>query len=334
MASAGDCWSPITKKLAGIQRAAETDQVLPPTLAARWVRRISVARHVMMAGERGQTSTALLFAAFSRRGLPPSKSKRGSEAPDANWMGVSNAIFCGETYPRSCGIGVVDMVNKKAGSLGRWLAGWAVMTESAKPKSSNDALAIRQITLPVFCLARKLNLQNRRSVNFTARPIGARFLLHANARPMQRIVIIGSTGSGKSTLGRTLAAKFVPHTEMDTAALAARMDRARRRPFVSWWMPSPRSRPGVIDVPTAWRAIWFGCGPMISSGSTTAFPAYGMATAAWRTWRRVFDGERCCNGNEECSRAASGATQFLLWLLKTYWRNRRTILGGWRSTRI
>ena len=34
---------------------------------------------------------------------------------------------------------------------------------------------------------------------------------------MQRIVIIGSTGSGKSTLGRTLAAKFgVPHTEMDT----------------------------------------------------------------------------------------------------------------------
>ena len=36
----------------------------------------------------------------------------------------------------------------------------------------------------------------------------------------------------------------------------------------------------------------------------------------------MFDGERCCNGNEESLARSLGRDSILLWLLKTYWRNR------------
>ncbi|HOB02941.1 MAG TPA: hypothetical protein PLD41_13160 [Casimicrobium huifangae] len=52
------------------------------------------------------------------------------------------------------------MVNKKARSLGRWLAGWAVMTGAQSSQVIQRRFSnFDKSRFPVFCLARKLNLQ-------------------------------------------------------------------------------------------------------------------------------------------------------------------------------
>lgn len=143
-----------------------------------------------------------------------------------------------------------------------------------------------------------------------------------NARPMQRIVIIGSTGSGKSTLGRALAARLgVPHTEMDTLHWLPgwiERDDATFRELVDAFTAQPA---WVIDgnYSVARDLVW-------PRADTLIWLDYSFPRTAWqllrRTRRRVFDGERCCNGNEESLARSLGRDSILLWLLKTYWRNR------------
>lgn len=166
-------------------------------------------------------------------------------------------------------------------------------------------------------LARKLNLQ-----------IGdGRILPHArfvqNARPMQRIVIIGSTGSGKSTLGKALAAKLrLPHTEMDSLHWLPgwiERDDSSFRELVDAFTSQPA---WVIDgnYSVARDLVW-------PRADTLVWLDYGFPRTAWqllrRTRRRVFDGERCCNGNQESLMRSIGRDSILLWLLQSYWRNRR-----------
>ena len=139
---------------------------------------------------------------------------------------------------------------------------------------------------------------------------------------MQRIVIIGSTGSGKSTLGRTLAAKLgVPHIEMDSLHWLPgwiERDDATFRELVDAFTAQPA---WVIDgnYSVARDLVW-------PRADTLIWLDYSFPRTAWqllrRARRRLFDGERCCNGNEESLGRSLGRDSILLWLLKTYWRNR------------
>lgn len=139
---------------------------------------------------------------------------------------------------------------------------------------------------------------------------------------MQRIAIIGSTGSGKSTLANALATKLgLLHTELDTLH----------------WLPDWQERDDesfrvLVDAATA-RTGWVIDGGysevrdlVWGRADTIVWLDYGFARTAWqltrRTFRRNIRGDPCCNGNRESVWRSLGPDSILLWLLKTYWRNR------------
>lgn len=144
-----------------------------------------------------------------------------------------------------------------------------------------------------------------------------------NARPMQRIMIIGTTGSGKSTLARELSRRLgLPLTELDNLHwLPGWIERedADFRPLVEVATSGPRwiVEGGYSEVrDLTWgRAdalIWL----------DYSFPRTAMQLLR-RTWGRNLRGELCCNGNRESFLHTIGPDSILLWLLKSYWRNRR-----------
>lgn len=139
---------------------------------------------------------------------------------------------------------------------------------------------------------------------------------------MQRIAIIGSTGSGKSTLANALSAKLgFLHTELDTLN----------------WMPGWQERDAasfraLVDAATSkdgWvidggysevRDLVWGRADVI------VWLDYSFPRTAWRllgrTIKRNVRGDPCCNGNRESLSRSLGSDSILLWLLKSYWRNR------------
>jgi adenylate kinase family enzyme len=142
---------------------------------------------------------------------------------------------------------------------------------------------------------------------------------------MQRIVIIGTTGSGKSTFGRALAELLnYAHFELDdinwlpgwqereTADFRERVAVAAASP--QWVFVGNYSAVRDLLWPRADTIIWLDL-PFL----TTAMQL------ARRTYRRNVYGEPCCNGNRESWRRTLGHDSILLWLLKTYSKNRRTI---------
>lgn len=139
----------------------------------------------------------------------------------------------------------------------------------------------------------------------------------------QRIVVIGTTGSGKTTLASRLAQRLgCTHIEMDalhwepnwteapTEVFRERVQKAATHE--RWVMDGNYSVVRDIAWPAADTVVWLD---------------YPLPVILWRllrrTLRRVFLHEELWNGNRE-----RFATQFLtpnslfLWLFKTYWRRR------------
>lgn len=142
---------------------------------------------------------------------------------------------------------------------------------------------------------------------------------------MQRIAIIGSTGSGKSTLARELSGRLsLPHTELDSL----------------YWLPDWRERDpadfrALVDAATD-APRW-----VIDGGySEVRDLVWGRATAivwldysfsrtflqlARRTTRRNLLKEPCCGDNRESLRRSLSSDSIIMWLFKTYGRNRRML---------
>ncbi len=140
---------------------------------------------------------------------------------------------------------------------------------------------------------------------------------------MQRIAIIGSTGSGKSTLAAAIAAALgLVHTELDTLHWLPgwqERDDAGFRELVEATTAAPS---WVIDggYSEVRDLVW-------GRADTIVWLDYGFLRTAWQLTRRTvlrnFRGDRCCNGNRESLLRSIGPDSILLWLLKSYWRNRR-----------
>ena len=142
----------------------------------------------------------------------------------------------------------------------------------------------------------------------------------------KRIVVTGSTGAGKTTLARSLSKLLdIPHVELDalnwdadwTPVYPTEVFRQRVQDALAidaWVADGNYSAVRDLVWPKATTLLWLD---------------YPLRVLAWRllvrTLRRTLRKEELWNGNRE-----RFFTQFLsrdslfLWLLRSYWRRRRT----------
>lgn len=140
---------------------------------------------------------------------------------------------------------------------------------------------------------------------------------------MQRVLVIGNTGSGKTTLAAELSGRIgVPHVEMDAL----------------WWLPG-----WVESEPEAFRhrlrqatagGAWVACGNYHSHCVDLLWPQ--ADTIVWldyplrivlfrllrRTVRRIRRREQLWNGNEERWRALFARDSLVVWALKSRRKHR------------
>ena len=141
---------------------------------------------------------------------------------------------------------------------------------------------------------------------------------------MKRIVIIGTTGSGKTTLGKQISERLhIPHIELDALhwepnwqEAPAEIMRERVSGAVSgdaWVIDGNYS--SVRDI------VW-------SRADTIVWLDYSFAFIAWRlfgrTIRRIITREKLWGYNQEDWRAQFFSRDSLfLWLIQTYAKRRR-----------
>jgi len=147
--------------------------------------------------------------------------------------------------------------------------------------------------------------------------------LHRQNSNYQRIAVVGTTGSGKTTLAYRLAKLLgVAHVELDALhwgpnwtpppipvfreriAQALRGDR--------WVVDGNYSRVRDIVWGRADTVVWL----------DYALPLI-MGRLVWRTIRRIVTQEELWSGNREYLRAQLSRDSILLWALQTYRRRRR-----------
>lgn len=140
---------------------------------------------------------------------------------------------------------------------------------------------------------------------------------------MRRILVIGTTGSGKTTLAREAAARLgVPHGEQDAwqwlpdwqeaplEAFRAEVDRFTAQG--AWVMDGNYTKAQDIGWSRADTLVWLD------------YPApLVLGRLLRRTARRVLSREELWNGNRERLRAALSRDSLIVWFFRTHWRRRR-----------
>ncbi len=140
----------------------------------------------------------------------------------------------------------------------------------------------------------------------------------------QRIAVVGTTGSGKTTLAGQVAARLgIPHVELDA---------------LHWepnWQEAPWDVFGQRVVEALTGASWVVDGnytrvrPLIwQRADMVIWLDYSLPLVLWRLWwrtlRRTLTGVELWNGNRERFWVQFGTRDSLfLWALRTYWRRRR-----------
>ena len=140
----------------------------------------------------------------------------------------------------------------------------------------------------------------------------------------RRTLVIGTTGSGKTTLARRLAELWqLPHAEQDAwnhlpgwqeaplGNFRAQVDAFTAGP--AWVLDGNYTKAQDLSLARADTVIWLD------------YPA-GMVF--WqllrRTVRRMYSREELWNGNREAWRTLLSTNNILLWFFKTHWKRRRT----------
>lgn len=139
---------------------------------------------------------------------------------------------------------------------------------------------------------------------------------------LSRVIVIGTSCSGKTTFARDLAARLdVPHTELDNLNwLPGWKERdpesfrslvADRAGLDRWVIDGNYTRARDILWPRATALIWLD---------------YPFPLVLWRSVSRTFTraatGEEICNGNRESLRIAFSRNSIILWVIQTHKKNR------------
>lgn len=139
---------------------------------------------------------------------------------------------------------------------------------------------------------------------------------------MRRILVIGTTGSGKTTLARQLGQVLgLPHAEQDAwnhhpgwqeaplAEFRAQVDAFTAQP--GWVMDGNYTKAQDISWPRADTAVWLD---------------YSAPTVFWRllrrTLQRMWTREELWNGNRERWQTLLSRDGILSWFFRTHWKNR------------
>jgi adenylate kinase family enzyme len=144
--------------------------------------------------------------------------------------------------------------------------------------------------------------------------------------PYKRIVVVGTTSSGKSTLAERLASKLAyDFIELDALHWEADWQEAPLEVFRGRVERTAQAQAWVVagNYHVARDIVW----PKAEAVIWLDYPLPIIFSRLWRrTWRRWWHQEELWNGNRE-----SIWTHFKLWsqeslfhwLFKTYWRRRR-----------
>jgi adenylate kinase family enzyme len=140
----------------------------------------------------------------------------------------------------------------------------------------------------------------------------------------QRIAVVGTTGSGKTTLARQISQRLIiVHVELDalywepnwTPALTGRLRERITQALTGnqWVVDGNYSIVRDIVWHRADTVVWLDYPlPII------------MSRLLQRTWRRVVLQEELWNGNRETWQTTFSRDSILLWALQTYRKNRNT----------
>lgn len=141
---------------------------------------------------------------------------------------------------------------------------------------------------------------------------------------MKRIVVIGTTGSGKTTFARQLARTFgIPHIELDALHWNPNWQETPKEQFIEKVEAATQAPAWVVDgnyttkvSPIVWQRadtiLWL----------DYPFPVV-LSRLLARTVRRLWSGEECCNGNRESLKNLLSKDSLLLWAVSSHWRHRR-----------
>lgn len=141
-------------------------------------------------------------------------------------------------------------------------------------------------------------------------------------RPIRRVIVVGTTGAGKTTFARALAQKLrAPHIELDALHWEAN------------WTPAPDFVGRVEAALAAERWVVDGnyseVQPLVlARADTVIWLDYSFGTKLWqlfkRTLRRALTRERLWGTNTETLRKAFlSRDSIFLWFFRTHWAQRR-----------
>lgn len=141
---------------------------------------------------------------------------------------------------------------------------------------------------------------------------------------MKRVVVIGTSGSGKTTFANGLARLLnVPHIELDQLHWNPNWQETPREAFIEKVKAATDIPAWVVDgnyTKKVSSIVWQRADTIV--WLDYPFPVV-ISRLLIRTFRRAVLGEECCNGNRESLRMAFSKESIILWAFTSHWRHQR-----------